>query len=84
MAAAVGLKNGRWGLPGSLRSLIKHGALAAGAAAMSAIENLGDPAIRDGLSWYLAVAESEPPNRKVAFGGPGCAGDVAQPCCSQV
>ena len=26
---------------------------------MSAIENLGDPAIRDGLSWYLAVAESE-------------------------
>ena len=51
---------------------------------MSAIENLGDPAIRDGLSWYLAVAESEPPNWKVAFGGPGCAGDVAQPCCSQV
>jgi hypothetical protein len=61
MAAAVGLKNGRWGLPGSLRSLIKHGALAAGAAAMSNLARLriwDDPAIRDGLSWYLAVAES--------------------------
>ena len=26
---------------------------------MSAIEIWDDPAIRDGLSWYLAVAESE-------------------------
>jgi hypothetical protein len=49
------------GLPGtSLRSLIKDGAFAVGTAAMSDLARLRlwkDPPIRDGLSWYLAVAD---------------------------